>query len=351
MRFHLPIFYIAFAVATLTAVRSDGDAGIAAVQARDTDVTQPFHARQSSLMGAGGVAGHVRMHRRAKGCRAAAASNVQATKQKDSETKKKNKKHSSDDKKDKKKKHKHHDDKKHEKKKSTKSSSKKAGDQPSGKDIVGKAKGLIGLTFSGNCRNPDASDKYPNGNINFLNCGISKSNPNSAWTPPDVKMSQLKFISSDQAAKSGVFHACSKYKTAFDSAADQTGVPAVLLMAFAMQESSCNPSVTGGNGEMGMMQLTPDKCHGQNCYNANTNIAIAARYFAGQLKAMGGNALLALGSYNGWQKGLTFNRATSQQYGCFAQNNLDYLNQMLNGWVQGKDGHSMKVYNNLAKCG
>ena len=223
-------------------------------------------------------------------------------------------------------------------------------EKSSGSGVLGAAKGLLGLTFGGACKNPDASEKYPNGNINFLNCGISKSNPNSQWSPPNVKMSQLKFISSSQATKSGVFGNCSKYKSAFDSASSQTGVPAVLLMAFAMQESSCNPTVKGGNGEIGMMQLTPDKCANANCWDATTNVKMAAKYFKSQLDAFGGNALQAIGAYNGWQKGLTYNRATSQQYGCHAQNNLDYLNQLLNGWVQGKEGYKMKVYNNLGSC-
>lgn len=216
--------------------------------------------------------------------------------------------------------------------------------------VLSSAKGLLGLNFGGACSNPHASKEFPNGDINFLNCGLSKSNPNGQWSPPNVKMSQLKFISSSEAAKSGTFGGCAKYKSAFDSASQSTGVPAVLLMSFAMQESTCNPSVKGKNGEIGMMQLTPDKCANKNCWDATTNIRTAAEYFKSQLDAFGGNALQAIGIYNGWQKGLTYNRATSQQYGCHAQNNLDYLNQLLNGWAQGKVGYKMKVYNNLGSC-
>lgn len=271
--------------------------------------------------------------------------------------------HKKDDHKDKSKEHhKHKDDKKKDDKKDHKKDDKKENkdkqrtsnsnnDQSSDKGgIIGAAKGLLGLKFGGECSNPHASDKYPNGNINFLNCGLSKSDPTGRWSPPDVKMSQLKFVSSAQAAKSGVFGSCSKYKSAFDNAASQTGVPAVLLMAFAMQESSCNPSAKGGNGEIGMMQLTPDKCTNANCWDATTNIEKGAEYFKSQLDAFGGNALQAIGAYNGWQKGLTYDKATNQQYGCHSQNNLDYLNQMLNGWSQGKNGASMTVYNNLASC-
>ncbi|PWN33596.1 lysozyme-like protein [Meira miltonrushii] len=223
-------------------------------------------------------------------------------------------------------------------------------DKSSGSGPLGSVKGLLGLSFGGQCSNPHASKESPNGDINFLNCGLSKNNPNGKWSPPNVKMSQLKFISSSQAAKSGVFGGCAKYKSAFDSASKSTGVPAVLLMSFAMQESTCNPGVHGKNGEIGMMQLTPDKCKGKNCWDPTTNVRVAAQYFKSQLDGFGGNALQAIGIYNGWQKGLTYNRATSQQYGCHAQNNLDYLNQLLNGWAQGKMGYKMKVYNNLGKC-
>jgi membrane-bound lytic murein transglycosylase MltF len=35
-----------------------------------------------------------------------------------------------------------------------------------------------------------------------------------------------------------------------------------MLAAFAMQESSCNPSAVGGAGEQGLMQITREKCKG-----------------------------------------------------------------------------------------
>lgn len=45
-------------------------------------------------------------------------------------------------------------------------------------------------------------------------------------------------------------------------------VPPIILAAIALQESTCNPSTVGGNGEQGLMQLTVDKCSnapGGNC--------------------------------------------------------------------------------------
>jgi Transglycosylase SLT domain len=35
-----------------------------------------------------------------------------------------------------------------------------------------------------------------------------------------------------------------------------------MLASIAMEESSCNPHATGGGGEQGLMQITPDKCKG-----------------------------------------------------------------------------------------
>lgn len=47
---------------------------------------------------------------------------------------------------------------------------------------------------------------------------------------------------------------------------------------------------------------------------------------------------------------MSFRSATAAQYSgcCRCQNNLDYLYQMLNGWLLGKTGYEMKTYNNLA---
>lgn len=78
-----------------------------------------------------------------------------------------------------------------------------------------------------------------------------------------------------------------------------------MLMSFAMQESTCNPNAVGGNGERGMMQITPDKCGGApggNCKDPVFNIGKGAEYFTSQLQANGGNVLLAIGQYNGWSK-------------------------------------------------
>ncbi|CAO1624044.1 unnamed protein product [Sympodiomycopsis kandeliae] len=222
----------------------------------------------------------------------------------------------------------------------------------------GSGKGLFGMSFSDSqCSKPDADDERPNGSVDFLTCGISKSNRNSKWQPADVKMSDVKMIGAEQAASSDVFKPCAKYKSTFEKVSQDTGVPAVLLMSFALQESTCNAGLTGDNGEIGISQITPDKCNGApggNCHDVYFNLKTAANYFKNTLENQcNGNVLCAVGQYNGWQAGkMTYASATNQQYGCMAQNNLDYLDSLLNGFCQGKDGHSKtyRHFGNIAHC-
>ena len=42
--------------------------------------------------------------------------------------------------------------------------------------------------------------------------------------------------------------------------------------------------------------------------------------------------------------------AAASEGDCTAQNNLDYLTQVVNGWMQGKDGTTLGSYFNLAAC-
>ncbi|PWN20669.1 glycoside hydrolase family 23 protein, partial [Microstroma glucosiphilum] len=200
--------------------------------------------------------------------------------------------------------------------------------------------------------------EHPNGAPDFLACGISRKDQHSPWTPPHVTMQDIKIISSEQAANTAVFKPCAKYKAAFDRVAHQTGVPAVLLMSFALQESGCQASQIGPNGEFGLMQITPEKCGGApggDCRNVDFNIGRGAKYFKDQLDGPAkGNILAAAGTYNGWKPGsMSYQSATNKQYGCASQNNLDYLNSLFNGFCQGKDGYSNEFvkFGNLKQCG
>ncbi|SPC62185.1 uncharacterized protein UHOD_08814 [Ustilago sp. UG-2017b] len=211
--------------------------------------------------------------------------------------------------------------------------------------------GLFGFT-SNNCGSSGANDDQPNGSQNFLNCGLTSG----GWKPPQLSLSQLKIMPASQASTAPVFAPCKEVLWAFEAAEKAHGVPATVLMSFAMQESTCNPNVTGGNGEQGLMQITPDKCGGApngNCKDPWFNVDTGARYFKTTLDQCGGNVLQAIGQYNGWQVGLTVQKATAAkaQGNCSAQNNLDYLYQMLNGWFLGKaNTYDLGSYKNLAAC-
>ncbi|WVO18409.1 hypothetical protein L204_106126 [Cryptococcus depauperatus] len=198
------------------------------------------------------------------------------------------------------------------------------------------------------CGYSNADEHSPNGAEDWLNCGIN----NGGWTPPHVTVDQLitKDLSGD-----GIFAPCSAYIDKFNQYASQYGVKGIMLASFAMQESTCNPSATGKNGEAGLMQLTSDNCRGapnEDCYNIDFNIQRGAELFSNLINANGGNVLLAFGAYNGWVKGLTVDAATAAagQGRCAAQNNLDYLHQVCNGWLLGKSGYDLGSYFNLKSC-
>jgi hypothetical protein len=72
------------------------------------------------------------------------------------------------------------------------------------------------------------------------------------------------------------FEACRQYVDAFESAARDTNLPSSLLASIAMQESSCRADVTGRAGEIGLMQVTGEKCpsDGSNCYDPWVSIAV-----------------------------------------------------------------------------
>lgn len=194
----------------------------------------------------------------------------------------------------------------------------------------GFGKGLWGFTNS--CGDSQASNNDPNGAKWWLNCGLDGGN---GWNPANIKLSDIKVISDDEAAKSDTFAPCAKYINEFKSAHQSTGIPVAILMSIAMQESTCNPSVTGGRGEIGMMQITPDKCgDASNCYDTEFNIKKGGQYLADTIDSFGGNFVEALGQYNGWTKGMQGSGSCGPQ-----GQNLDYINGNLNKWFQGKNGY------------
>jgi hypothetical protein len=226
--------------------------------------------------------------------------------------------------------------------------------------VTGSVAGLIDVTVS-RCGSNGATKKItsttgPNGDIDWLNCGIT----GSGWNPPFITVNDIVAVDLSQAVKEPgtPFSACGQFVSLFEKYADQYGLKAIMLASFAMQESSCNPATVGGAGEQGLMQLTVDKCGGApggNCKDPDYNIKTGAKYFSQTLSDNGGNLLLSIGEYNGWYSGLTVAKATAAAHTscCRCQNNLDYLFQYMNGWVQNVDAYSLNLgkYHNLNVCG
>ncbi|KAH7108433.1 lysozyme-like protein [Auriculariales sp. MPI-PUGE-AT-0066] len=197
----------------------------------------------------------------------------------------------------------------------------------------------------------------PNGEEDWLNCGLSSS-PNG-WNPPPLKMKDIVYVELEEALKddSSPYHACAPYLDTFNKYAQQFDIPAIFIAAFALQESSCNPNTVGGAGEQGMMQITVDKCINPpngNCLDVDFNVGVGAKYFADSLAELNGNVLETVGRYNGWYPGLTEEKVRSVKDSCcFCQQNMDYMMEFFNGWLQNKDAYSANLgyYHNYGDCG
>ncbi|KAG8763692.1 hypothetical protein FRC12_008441 [Ceratobasidium sp. 428] len=196
----------------------------------------------------------------------------------------------------------------------------------------------------------------PNGSQKWLSCGL---NTTGGWNPPRFTAKDVITKDLETAVKmpNSPFVRCQPYFPYFYKYGEMYGVPPILIASFANQESGCNPSTNGGAGEIGMMQITPDKCGGApfgNCFDVDYNIGTATAYFANQLKANNGSLLHAIGAYNGWYPTMTVQAATAAANTpcCRCQQNLDYIHQMCNGWIQGIDVYAtgMGSYFNLAVC-
>jgi len=136
--------------------------------------------------------------------------------------------------------------------------------------------------------------------------------------------------------------------------------PAILLAAIAMQESSCSFDITGPNGEQGLMHdSTPDKCQKRVCLcrlqGAAYNINAGAKYLRNTLNDVGGTyprplALTTAGKRHDLLRLLPAHAPTATA--CPLKNNLDYLHQTFNGWMQGINpkGSRQGVFFNLKDC-
>jgi len=196
----------------------------------------------------------------------------------------------------------------------------------------------------------------PNGAQSWLNCGVD----GSGWQPPPVTVDQLIVADLDQAiTEPGTpFKACAPYISLFKQYGAEFNIPPILIASIAMQESTCNPHAVGGAGEQGLMQITKDKCGGApggDCQNPDYNIKTGASFFSSLLKDNNDNVLTTIGQYNGWKIGLTVAEATAAAHTscCRCQQNLDYLQDLLNGWIMNIDptAQNLGQYHNLDVCG
>jgi hypothetical protein len=212
---------------------------------------------------------------------------------------------------------------------------------------------------AGKCGKPNGTTKIggtngPNGEESWLNCGVD----GSGWSPPQVTPSDLVYIPLDQAMtdSNSPFQACSPYVQYFKQYGNQYGIPDILLASIALQESSCNPSEKT-DGTIGLMQITTDKCDGlsiSDCMEPDNNIRIGTEYLAGLLQQNNNNIVSCIGQYNGWFTGMTISDATkaAAKGHCSWQQNLDYLQQFFNGWMQNQDAYALNLgmYFNVNKC-
>jgi len=188
-----------------------------------------------------------------------------------------------------------------------------------------------------------------------MNCGITTE---AGWDPPYVSIDDIVTVTLEEAmsAVGTPFSACQDYVQYFEQWGTEYGIPSIILASIALQESSCDDGATGAGGTTGLMQISLDKCTGApggNCYDASFNIQAGAKYLSDTIAQEGGNFLLALGEYNGWYIGMTVQKVLAVQYSCCGcMQNLDYLQQSLNGWFVGKDAYGLGLgsYQNLAVC-
>lgn len=131
------------------------------------------------------------------------------------------------------------------------SSSEDSGSSSLGDGLIAGTQGLLQL-WDDTCGSADATAETtdvsgPNGNINFLNCGLNAN----GWTAPALHINQVKYKGLSEVQDDSLFSACAPYFDLFNQHGAEHGVPPIFLASIAMQESSCNPSATGGGGEAG----------------------------------------------------------------------------------------------------
>ncbi|GMK56908.1 hypothetical protein CspeluHIS016_0307480 [Cutaneotrichosporon spelunceum] len=212
--------------------------------------------------------------------------------------------------------------------------------------LVSSNSGL--LQVDGTCGPCPSSEDAPNGAQWWLDCGLD----GNGWAPPKITLDELKYT---ELTGDGIFAPCTEFFDQFHRYGGEFGIPPIMLAAIALQESTCRPWLVGGIGEQGLMQLLGPNCDGApggNCQDVDFNIRRGAEYLRGRIDEHQGSVLAGLGAYNGWRVGITAGEVYQMKNDgrCWAQPNLDYMHQMLNGWLQGKEGWKMGKWFNRNDC-
>ncbi len=185
-----------------------------------------------------------------------------------------------------------------------------------------------------------AEPKAVNGEEGAINAGIEAP---GGWAPPMLKMEKLKTIRIEEFCRT--FKDAAKYREFFVAAGAKYRINPTLLAAIAMEESHCDPGV-GDSGNPanagGIMQIQGQDEKGSS--DPATNVMQGARELRKHLDESHGNVLEAVGSYNGWQRGLVVKTMIHPPWGG-ASMNLDYVHQVVNGWCQGVDGYNIGSFN------
>lgn len=190
----------------------------------------------------------------------------------------------------------------------------------------------------------------PNGSEAWLNTGID----GDGWDPPFLDINSLSHISLDD-YYGDVGSSCAQYDEYFQSSGSKYNIDPAVLAFLAMQESSCNADE--GGPTPGLMQCDPGNCqNGQDScqYPIQDNVDCGAWVLRTALDDNDGNAVRALGAYNGFftaGSGLNGGKGLTQDYPCSSEGqsngapqNLDYLHETLNGWFQGLDVYGDDSY-------
>lgn len=202
----------------------------------------------------------------------------------------------------------------------------------------------------------------PNGSEAWLNTGVD----GDGWEPPFLDINTLSHISLDDYYQ-GVGSQCEQYDEYFQSSGSKYNIDPAILAFIAMQESSCNADEGGPTPvcrattmkrredmltrrQQGLMQCDASNCqNGQSScqYPIQDNVDCGAWVLRSGLDSADGNAVKALGAYNGWftaGSGLNGNKGLTDTYPCSSEGqsngspqNLDYLHETLNGWFMGYD--------------